>query len=158
MGEAGAVITDREDLATKLRFCVITDRFVSTPIPWWAGTAEWTASGGCPRRQATPAEKANDRRRSNAARYNERLSGAPEIITPIEATGRKHVYHVYAVRFRTGNSYKRPWIRPVIGWGIHYPIPVHLQEAYADLDCRLAPFPLPRSARTSFSRCQCIRS
>ena len=151
MGEAGAVITDREDLATKLR--ILRDhgqvrKYAHTMVGW--NSRMDGIQGAVLGVKLRHLEKANDCRRSNAARYNERLSGAPEIITPIEAAGRKHVYHVYAVRVQNRERVQKALDSAGIGWGIHYPIPVHLQEAYADLGLSTGSFPVAEKCADQF--------
>jgi dTDP-4-amino-4,6-dideoxygalactose transaminase len=74
----------------------------------------------------------NDQRRANAARYDVELSGLG-IITPIEAPGNRHVYHLYVVRTPQRDAL-RSWLGDHgIGTGIHYPVPIHLQPACAQL-------------------------
>lgn len=63
------------------------------------------------------------------------------MVTPHVKPYGRHVYHVYAIRHP-----KRDQLIPLIqakgvSTGIHYPIPVHLQEAYADLGYRAGDFP-----------------
>ncbi len=73
-----------------------------------------------------------DARRSHAARYNELLADA-DVVTPVEAPGRKHVYHLYVVRCSDRDGLRAALDEAGIASGIHYPLPVHLQRAYADL-------------------------
>jgi dTDP-4-amino-4,6-dideoxygalactose transaminase len=73
----------------------------------------------------------NVRRRAIARAYWEGLSGT-EILCPVEASGRHHIYHLYVVRLR-GRNRLRAWLAERgIATLIHYPIPVHRQEAYAE--------------------------
>lgn len=69
-----------------------------------------------------------EKRRSLAQAYNERL---PESITkPQEMPWARHVYHLYVVRMPEREQL-REWLDSKgIGTGMHYPIPVHLQEAW----------------------------
>src|SRR5206468_3490156 len=76
-------------------------------------------------------EEWTDCRRAHAARYDELLAGC-EIQTPIALSHNRHVYHIYAVRSADRDSLQQ-WLREQgIQTGIHYPVPVHLQQAYAD--------------------------
>ncbi|KAB8144415.1 DegT/DnrJ/EryC1/StrS family aminotransferase [Chloroflexia bacterium SDU3-3] len=78
-------------------------------------------------------------RRAHAAYYTRAL--ADSFRTPAEAAGRRHVYHVYAIRHAQRDALQQHLQRAQIATGIHYPIPVHLQPAYADLGYRAGDFP-----------------
>ncbi|MFZ4790781.1 MAG: DegT/DnrJ/EryC1/StrS family aminotransferase [Candidatus Competibacteraceae bacterium] len=70
-------------------------------------------------------------RRCHAADYNGLLAGV-EVQKPVEMPGVKHVYHVYAIRTPKRDKVQEALQAQGIQTGIHYPIPVHLQKAYAD--------------------------
>jgi len=78
-------------------------------------------------------------RRHAAARYDRNLAGAG-VQQPAPPRGRNHVYHVYAVRVPDRDTV-RARLAPDVGTNIHYPIPVHLQPAYADLGYGRGDFP-----------------
>ena len=86
-----------------------------------------------------------EKRRQVAAWYAEMLD--PESVRqPKARPGCRHVYHVFAVR-----SDDRDTLRDVLGTqgiqtGTHYPIPVHLQPAHADLGYRAGDFPNAETA------------
>jgi len=84
-------------------------------------------------------------RRSHAAEYNRFLAGA-SVVTPIEQGNARHVYHIYAVRTKDRTELQRRLQAQGVQTGIHYPIPVHLQEAYADLGYSEGMFPHSESA------------
>ena len=65
---------------------------------------------------------------------------------PAELPGRRHVYHIYAVRARDRNGLRRMLEAEGVQTGLHYPIPVHLQRAYADLGYRMGDFPESEAA------------
>ncbi len=81
-----------------------------------------------------------DARRTNAQSYNELLSQTGVHI-PTEKTYAKHVYHVYAIRSQERNLLQQKLHAEGIQTGIHYPIPVHLQEAHKDLGYKSGDFP-----------------
>jgi dTDP-4-amino-4,6-dideoxygalactose transaminase len=70
-------------------------------------------------------------RRAHAARYDELLAQS-EVQGPIETPGNRHVYHIYAVRSAERDTLQQALNSQGIQTGIHYPIPVHRQQAYAD--------------------------
>ncbi|MDQ6623820.1 MAG: DegT/DnrJ/EryC1/StrS family aminotransferase, partial [Verrucomicrobiota bacterium] len=80
-------------------------------------------------------EKRNRLRREHALAYDRAFEGCDEVRTPIEAEDRRHVYHIYAIRTAARDELMRRLEEQGIGCGVHYPIPVHLQEAYASLGC-----------------------
>src|SRR5204863_7106901 len=75
----------------------------------------------------------NDARRAHAQRYNKLLEGIDGLTTPFEAANSVHVYHVYAIRVDKRDDLIEALGAKGIACGIHYPVPVHLQEAYSSL-------------------------
>ncbi|MBY5317945.1 DegT/DnrJ/EryC1/StrS family aminotransferase [Rhizobium leguminosarum] len=85
-------------------------------------------------------------RRSHARRYSSLLAGLTDLTIPVEATDRRHVYHVYAIRSRDRDGLQRLLSAEGIPSGLHYPIPVHLQKAHADLGYQAGDFPVSEAA------------
>jgi dTDP-4-amino-4,6-dideoxygalactose transaminase len=81
-----------------------------------------------------------DARRRHADAYNALLAGTG-LVTPAEMDYSRHVYHVYAVRTPDRESLQPALQNAGVQTGIHYPVPVHLQEAHADLGYREGQFP-----------------
>ncbi|MFM6278894.1 MAG: DegT/DnrJ/EryC1/StrS family aminotransferase, partial [Dolichospermum sp.] len=79
-------------------------------------------------------------RRNHAAQYDQLLAKA-DVITPTVMSYSYHVYHIYAVRSRSRNILQQRLHEQQIQTGIHYPIPLHLQPAYADLGYKIGDFP-----------------
>jgi dTDP-4-amino-4,6-dideoxygalactose transaminase len=79
-------------------------------------------------------------RRAHAVYYNELLSQTGVQI-PDEKSYARHVYHIYAIRTQQRDILQQRLNAEGIQTGIHYPIPVHLQEAYADLGHKAGDFP-----------------
>jgi dTDP-4-amino-4,6-dideoxygalactose transaminase len=63
------------------------------------------------------------------------------IATPTSPPHARHVYHIYAIRSPERNAWQDALAARGIQTGIHYPIPVHLQPAFADLGCGRGEFP-----------------
>ncbi|NLG28820.1 MAG: erythromycin biosynthesis sensory transduction protein eryC1, partial [Chloroflexi bacterium] len=82
----------------------------------------------------------NQARRDKTARYNALLADAG-VTTPVEAAGCRSVYHLYAIEVERRDALLQHLQALGIGAGIHYPIPVHLQPAYADLGYHAGAFP-----------------
>jgi len=74
----------------------------------------------------------NKRRRAIAKAYSEGLAGTG-VLCPREVSGRHHVYHLYVVRVRDRNRFQAQMAARGIATLVHYPIPVHQQEAYMEL-------------------------
>ncbi|HIK06625.1 MAG TPA: DegT/DnrJ/EryC1/StrS family aminotransferase [Trichormus sp. M33_DOE_039] len=79
-------------------------------------------------------------RRAIAAQYDQLLVKA-DVITPTVMPYSHHVYHIYAVRSPERDLLQQSLHNQEVQTGIHYPIPVHLQPAYADLGYKAGDFP-----------------
>jgi dTDP-4-amino-4,6-dideoxygalactose transaminase len=86
----------------------------------------------------------NAARRQHARTYGERLSGM--VSTPELSPGAEHVYHLYVVETANRDAVQQQLRAAGIETGIHYPIPVHLQEACAHLGYRAGQFPVTEAA------------
>lgn len=80
-------------------------------------------------------------RRSHAEKYNRLLRGAP-VITPSEQAGARHVYHLYVIRAPERDALQQYLKERGIFTGIHYPIPIHLQNAVSYLGHKAGDFPV----------------
>ena len=81
-------------------------------------------------------------RRSHAARYRELLGDVEGLVLPIEKTYGRHSYYVYVVRVKDRDTFMARLKEKGCGCGIHYPIPLHLQPAYAHLGGREGDHPV----------------
>lgn len=84
----------------------------------------------------------NEQRRAIAARYDDRLAGIPGLGLPRVPQWAEPVWHLYVVRTARRADVVKALEKAGIGSLIHYPIPPHLQEAYADLGLPKGTFPL----------------
>lgn len=80
-------------------------------------------------------------RRRHAALYDELLAGAG-VETPVAKDDVRHVYHIYAIRSDQRNTLQKALAERGISTAIHYPIPVHLQKAYAGFGFRPGDLPV----------------
>lgn len=69
-----------------------------------------------------------------------------EIWLPSEAAGNHHVWHLYTVQVNDRDSVLERLRLAGIGAGVHYPVPVHLSEAYAHLGYARGDFPVTEAA------------
>jgi dTDP-4-amino-4,6-dideoxygalactose transaminase len=90
-------------------------------------------------------------RRAAAARYDELLAGSG-VPTPAARSDVRHVYHLYVVRTERRQDWQDALHQRGIQTAIHYPTPVHLLPAFADLGHRAGEFPhAERAAREVLS-------
>ena len=83
----------------------------------------------------------NRQRRQLASLYTSLLKETP-VIPPAEAAYGKHIYHLYVIRTQEREQLQQYLKAREIGTLIHYPVPIHLQEAYADLALSEGTFPV----------------
>ena len=95
-------------------------------------------------------EAGNKRRRAHAAHYDAALSGVEGVVTPAHASYARHVYHVYAIRVNERDEVMKYLADQGIATGIHYPVPVHLQEAYRSLGYKRGDFPVAERCAAQF--------
>jgi dTDP-4-amino-4,6-dideoxygalactose transaminase len=127
-GEAGMVITNDAELAKRIRLLRNhgqESKYVHSIIGYNSRIDELQAA--ILRIKLKRLEAWNELRRQHAGLYNQLLQDTK--ITPAEANYAKHVYHLYVVRTEHRDELQS-WLESQgIQTGIHYPIPVHLQEA-----------------------------
>ncbi len=132
-GEAGMVTTNNPDIARKVK--MIRDhgsekRYYHEMLGWNGRLDELQASAL--RIKLKYLDKWNDMRRKNAEHYKEALEGL-DIVLPAVGNGNQHVYHLYVIRALERDALREHLSSHGIGTGIHYPVPVHLQECYSEM-------------------------
>jgi dTDP-4-amino-4,6-dideoxygalactose transaminase len=147
-GEAGAVTTNDSVLAKKismLRDHGQAEKYYHD-IEGYNGRLDAMQAGLLHTKLAHLA-KWNAQRRERAAEYG-RLFAVPEgvLTPPFEPTWSRAVYHLYVVRSDDRNGLMKHLKKAGIGTGIHYPIPLHLQKAYAGMNYCEGDFPVTEKA------------
>lgn len=84
----------------------------------------------------------NEARRQHAKRYDKLLGESPSVILPKVAEACLPVYHLYVIQIDKRDSIAAELNKRGIGTGLHYPVPLHLQKAYAHLNLREGAFPV----------------
>lgn len=84
----------------------------------------------------------NEQRRAAAKRYHEMLAGVEGVVAPFDPQSSKSVYHLYVVRVSNRDEMMKELGAAGIGTGIHYPVPLHQQKAYAHLGYKKGDFPV----------------
>ncbi|MBS0394372.1 MAG: DegT/DnrJ/EryC1/StrS family aminotransferase [Proteobacteria bacterium] len=90
-------------------------------------------------------ERWTEARRAAAARYDRGLADSG-VTTPHAEAYNRHVYHIYAIRTKQRAAWQDALQAQGIQTGIHYPFPVHLLPAFADLGYKVGDFPLAEAA------------
>jgi dTDP-4-amino-4,6-dideoxygalactose transaminase len=91
-------------------------------------------------------EDYNAKRRNNARLYSKYLN-APDIRTPFEQSGSKHVFHQYTIRVKNRDKVKQKLdAGGITSSMIYYPVPLHMQAAYKDLGMKPGSLPASEQA------------
>ncbi|RLF35722.1 MAG: erythromycin biosynthesis sensory transduction protein eryC1 [Thermoplasmata archaeon] len=140
-GDGGAVVTNNDELAEKMRLLVNHGR---------VSKYEHLMEGYNYRLDALQAailnvklrylHKWTELRRRHAAFYNNNLPD--ETKPPVEVKGAKHVYYMYVIRTTKRDKLMNYLKERGISTGIHYPVPLHLQPAYKNFGFKKGDFPV----------------
>ncbi len=84
----------------------------------------------------------NSQRRRAAAWYRDAFGGLSDLILPDAGPYAEHVYHLYVVRTAARDRLHEYLTKQGIGAGLHYPQPLHLQEAYSSLALKKGALPV----------------
>jgi dTDP-4-amino-4,6-dideoxygalactose transaminase len=142
-GDAGAVLTGSDDVAGRMR--IIADH--GSPRKYEhevlgfnsrLDTLQAVVLSAKLRRLAAW----NAARRAAAARYDALLSACCDIVVPRTLVGNEHVWHLYVVQVPSRDQVLKELHAASIGAGIHYPVPIHLTAAFADLGYGQGSFPV----------------
>ena len=88
----------------------------------------------------------NEARRTAAQRYHTLLADLDEVVRPRTLDGNEHVWHLYVVRVPDRDRVLKELHAAGIGAGIHYPVPIHLTDAFAGLGYAEGAFPAAEHA------------
>jgi len=151
LGEAGAVVTNNEELRIKIQML----RDHGQAKKYHHALIGWNArmdgiQGAALRVKLKHLDRGNQARRANARFYDQHLAEIEEVILPAEADYARHVYHLYVVRVQERDRILQAMASRGIACGIHYPIPVHLQEAYRFLGHQKGSFPVAERCAEEF--------
>jgi dTDP-4-amino-4,6-dideoxygalactose transaminase len=132
LGDGGVLATDDFELAERIaaiRQYGWRERYISSLVGVNSRLDEVQAAilrARLPRLDAN-----NARRREIAAAYDAALEGGP-YAPPVRQDGTEHVFHQYVLRVPDRDEVQARLRAAGVGTGVHYPVPVHLQAAYAD--------------------------
>lgn len=144
-GDGGAIVTNRPELAERvslLRNYGQKVKYVHTMKGY--NSRLDTVQAAILRVKLRYLAQWNDQRRAAAVRYAELLAGT-KLGLPQVAPWANPVWHLYVVQTDRRADLQKALDAAGISHGIHYPIPVHLQEAYQDLGHKPGDFPVAES-------------
>lgn len=142
LGDAGAVITDNDEIADKVRALgnygsdykyhhiykgnnsrldELQAAFLSAKLPHL--------------------DRMNEERSKIATYYSDNIHN-PQVVTPVVLERSNPVWHVYAVRCRQRDALEKHLNERGIATNKHYPIPIHLQDCYKDLNIKNGELPV----------------
>ncbi len=142
-GEAGAIVTNNADLTATIN--MLKDhgqekKYYHSMVGWNARMDGF--QGAILDVKLKHLVQWTDARRKNAALYKELLDPIDGIFAPEEAAYAKHVYHVYSIRVQDRDTIIPALAKREVFCGIHYPVPLHLQQAYESLGYKQGDFPV----------------
>ncbi len=83
-----------------------------------------------------------ERRRQVAAKYRELLGDISELTLPVEMPYAKHVYHLYVIQTENRDELQSFLNENGVATGLHYPLPLHMQECFKNLGYKESDFPV----------------
>jgi dTDP-4-amino-4,6-dideoxygalactose transaminase len=145
-GEGGAVVTQSEEIANKIR--MIRDHGQGQKyfhdLEGYNGRLD-AIQAGVLRIKLRRLEDWNKSRRQNASYYDQLLSEIPGVTIPAQGNGTVPVYHLYVILVDDRDGLQKYLGEKGIGTGLHYPLPLHVQKAYAHLGYKEGDFPVTES-------------
>jgi dTDP-4-amino-4,6-dideoxygalactose transaminase len=146
-GEAGAVVTSNDGLAARiatLRDHGQSRKYYHSMIGWNDRMDGFQAAVLDIKLKYL--EDWNRTRRAHAALYDRLLPGDDGLRRPVAKPYGEHAFHIYAIRTAERDALIAYLAEKGVSCGIHYPVPIHLQEAYRFLGLTKGRFPEAEAA------------
>lgn len=149
-GDAGAVLTDDDELADQVR-----------KLGNWGSAEKYhhpeigfnsrldTIQAVVLAAKLSRLADWNEMRALAAKRYEQLLGGVEQVRPPQTLEGNHHIWHLYVVQVRERDRVLAALHEAGVGAGIHYPVPMHLQGALSELGYGPGDFPITESAAKS---------
>lgn len=150
-GEAGAVTTNDAKLASQMR--MFRDhgqsrKYHHTVVGWNCRMDGIQAA--VLKLKLSELDRNNAKRREIAASYSEAFKGVPQLVLPVCDSKGVPVHHHYVIRVPERRRVMEEISKKGVASAIHYPIPVHLQDAYAPLGYSRGSFPIAEQCADEF--------
>ncbi len=152
LGDAGATVTNNKELADKVR-ALGNYGSAQKYVHKYQGVNSRLdeIQSAFLREKLTMMEKWTEERIAIADKYYAGIKN-PKIQLPVVGVGNKHVYHLFAIRCETRDELQKYLADNGIGTVIHYPIAMHMQEAFEELGYKEGDFPIAEKiAKTELS-------
>lgn len=148
-GDGGAVVTNDEEIADKVRLL----RNYGSRKKYYNEIRGFNSrldeiQAAILRVKLKHLDEWNAKRRSNAKSYLENINN-DKIILPFEPKGYKHIYHQFVIRCRERDNLQKYLKESGIVTLIHYPVPPHLSQAYADMQLPIDAYPVTKQLADS---------
>jgi dTDP-4-amino-4,6-dideoxygalactose transaminase len=146
-GEGGAVVTDDEEICRKIRMTRDhgQEKKYFHRIEGYNGRLD-AIQAGVLRIKLAYLAGWNEARRRHAARYDALLADVPQVVRVVQAPFARSVYHLYVILVEERDRLQAFLQEKGIATGLHYPLPLHLQKAYAHMGHKKGDFPVTEHA------------
>jgi dTDP-4-amino-4,6-dideoxygalactose transaminase len=145
-GDAGALTTNDGDLADKVRMMRNYGQRAKYDHVYLAWNRRLdTLQAAVLRVKLRHLDHWNEARKRIASLYGELLAGSG-VTLPRTGAGAEHVYHLFVIQVGERHRVQEELAARGISTGIHYPVPIHLQEAYRDRGAKPGSFPVTEAA------------
>ena len=142
MADAGAVVTNNDTLADKLRHLRNYGSKVRYQHEYIGLNSRLSELQAAFLRVKLPHLAASNRRRvALAVRYRERLAGVGDLVLPYVPAWAEPVWHLFVIRTARREALQKHLGARGVGTQIHYPVPPHLSPAYAPAGWKRGDFP-----------------
>ncbi len=153
LGDAGAITTDNEDLANRIK----TLRNYGSAVKYYNEEIGYNnrldeMQAAFLRVKLIYLQEWTNQRKEVAQWYNETLHDRSDLVLPYVQENSDHVYHLYVARTSNRDKLQHELTEKGVQTMIHYPVPPHLQKAYKHLGYKEGDFPIAEEiARTCLS-------
>lgn len=142
LGDAGAAVTDDEELADKIRaLSNYGSDYKYHHIYLGNNSRLDELQAAFLSAKLKHLDRMNAERRRIASRYLNEITNE-KIILPTQIEDVEHVWHIFAVRCKERDSFAKYLFEKGISSNMHYPIPIHMQEAYKSLGIKEGELPI----------------
>jgi len=150
-GEAGAVVTNNAAMAAKIRMTRDhgqSKKYHHDLIGW--NDRMDGIQGAILSAKLKHLASWNEARKKHARMYTKLLQGTGGVVVPDEAPYARHIYHIYALKVPNRDKLMNALGEKGISCGIHYPIPIHLTDAYKFMGLGKGSFPEAEKSADEF--------